>query len=160
MPPRFRTTRDASLRASIAAWNAGASGAPLATRCKIAATEIGDGRNPGELRDDVRIAELQRVWRRAERAMAHGLSMRANRGHGSRRRARTREQGIGGSGEISRNLDIERAKLVQRNAAIALRQRKDALAQIIRIRVRQRRVQSGLRIEARQSDINAVGAGA
>ena len=92
--------------------------------------------------------------------MAHGLSVRSNRGHASRRNAGAGKQCIGGVGECSRNFDIERTQFIQRNAAITLRQRKNALTQIFGIRMRQCRMQSGLRIETRQSDIDAVGAGA
>jgi hypothetical protein len=53
----------------------------LAARGQIATAEIGDRGNPGQLRNDVRIAKLQGVRHRANRAMADGLPMRSECGH-------------------------------------------------------------------------------
>ena len=130
----------------------------LAAGGDVAAAKVRDSDDAGQFRDDVRIAELQRVRRGERRPVAHCLAVRTERADRVRRHARLHEQPLRRRREFAADLDIERAQFVQRDATVALREIDDASPQRIRIGVGQARVQSWRRLETGQRHVDAVGA--
>ena len=88
--------------------------------------------------------------------MTHGLSVRAERGHGFRFDAVFLQQRQRRVGEAAGDLEVERCELIERDFAVALSQIENAPTQIFGIRKRLRRDHARRRIETRQRNVNAV----
>ena len=95
----------------------------------VAPAQVGYGGDAGTFGDAVAVADLPGEGNLRTRAMAHRLSVRADRAYLRGRDAGGIEQGHGGVGERDRHLRVERAQFIQTVAFTALPERDQARAQ-------------------------------
>ena len=160
MPPRLSTTRVWASRGSIAAWNAGGERRALTAGGDIAAAKIGNRRDAGRSAMMLASPSCIVIGRALRRTMAHRLAVRAERGD---RRSPRRLRAAAACSPHRRNTarSPRRARRVHRARSRHRPARVRECAGAIRgIGVGDRGVQTRRRIETRQRDVDAVGAGA
>ncbi|GFF07908.1 hypothetical protein SM139_2995 [Stenotrophomonas maltophilia] len=80
----------------------------------VAAAEVGDRGDPGQLGDAVAVAQLHGEGGVGQRPVTHGLPMRADRTHLAAVHASLGQQLVGGPGEADRDPGVQLAQLLQR----------------------------------------------